>query len=367
MEIMQLASFGALQTNQQLSSLIDGGNTAQIETLIDLSQSAEALELRNELLSSSPYLSDEVMVKATQKENVLSNAMVRDVLVANSHSAKSEQVLQALDDRMDPMPDYMREQILQGQNSLSAKEELLMKLSDYKEKEREAYGNLLREFSVNGQTSELMSLLQNDPEIYSKYLLVSLQVEQNQYSQAIQTINNINNDGLDPEMQQEKADYLNLAIIMHNLATDTTYKLETGNPAVIALENLAVEENLAGTGARNLLIAAGLIQYNEPVILPEPQTKSVKVEHFIPSIPLTGSSLHIFPNPANDYVTIEYELMENGSLVLNSIDGKMVFTLQLPAGKDQRIVPTQELIPGTYEISLLAGNETIETVKLTIR
>jgi hypothetical protein len=76
--------------------------------------------------------------------------------------------------------------------------------------------------------------------------------------------------------------------------------------------------------------------------------------------------MKIFPNPANEYVTIEYELMENGSLVLNSIDGKMVFTLELPAGKDQRIVPTQELSPGTYVINLLAGNETIASVKLTI-
>jgi len=365
-DIMQLAIAEADQTKQQLSSLVDGGNTAQMETVIDLSQSAEALELRNELLSSSPYLSDEVMIKASQKEDVLTNAMVRDVLVANSHSAKSDQVLAAVDSRIEPMPDYMKEQILQGQETISAKEELIMRLSGFKEKEREAYGNLLREYSENGQTSELISLLQNDPEIYSKYQLASLQIEKNQYSLAQQTINDISSDGFDPEMQQEKTDYLNLVAIMNNLTTDTTYKLETGNPAVIALENLATEDNLAGTGARNLLIAAGLIQYNEPVILPEPQTKSVKVEHLIPSIPLIGSSLHIFPNPANDYVTIEYELMENGSLVLNSIDGKMVFTLELPAGKDQRIVPTQELSPGTYVINLLAGNETIASVKLTI-
>jgi len=84
------------------------------------------------------------------------------------------------------------------------------------------------------------------------------------------------------------------------------------------------------------------------------------------SEPGLKTHMKIFPNPANEYVTIEYELMENGSLVLNSIDGKMVFTSELPAGKDQRIVPTQELVPGTYVISLLAGNETIASVKLTI-
>jgi hypothetical protein len=366
-DIMQLASSDASQTELELGLLVDGGNTSQMKTEIDLSQSPEALELRNELLSSSPYLSDEVMVKATQKENVLNNAMVRDVLVANSHSAKSEQVLQAVDNRTDPMPDYMREQILQGQNTLSAKEELLMKLSDYKEKEREAYGNLLREYSKNGQTSELMSLLQSDPEIYSKYLLASLQIEQNQYSLALQTLNNISNDGLDPERLLEKADYLNLISIMYNLATDTTYELEPGNPAVMALETLATEENLAGTGARNLMISVGLMQYNEQVILPEPEIKSAKVEHIATINPVVGYDLRLFPNPAYDYVTVEYELPEHGTLELSSIDGKMIFSQQLPTGKDQRIIPVQELIPGTYVVSLFAGNKILTSVKLTIQ
>jgi len=153
---------------------------------------------------------------------------------------------------------------------------------------------------------------------------------------------------------------------MHNLETDTTYKLEPGNPAVIALEALAAEDNLAGTGARNLLIASGLLQYDEPVILPEPQTKSVKVEHPVPDNPDTGSALRIFPNPANDYITIEYELQENGSLVTNSIDGKILFSIQLLKGKDQRIVPVQDLVPGNYMVSLFAGSKTVATVILTI-
>ena len=366
-DIKQLASTGATQTMQQLSSLVDGGNTAQMETVIDLSQSSEALELRNELLSSSPYLSDEVMTKAAQKENVLNNAMVRDVLVANSHSAKSEQVLQAVDNRTEPMPDYMKEQILQGQNTVSIKEELMMKLSDYKEKEREAYGNLYREYSENGQTFELMSLLQNDPEIYSKYLLASFQMDQNLYSLALQTINDISNDGLDPERLLEKADYLNLISIMHNLATDTTYKLEAGNPAVTALETLAAEDNLGGTGARNLMISEGLMQYNEPVILPEPEIKSIKVEHTATINPVVGYALRLFPNPAYDYVTVEYELPEHGTLEFSGIDGKMIFSQQLPTGKDQHIIPIQELIPGNYIVSLFAGNKILSSVKLTIQ
>jgi hypothetical protein len=75
-----------------LNELIDGGNTQGLEMDIDLSQQDESLELQQELLNMSPYLSDTILIKSAQKEDVLTSVLVKDIMVANPQSAKSEKV-----------------------------------------------------------------------------------------------------------------------------------------------------------------------------------------------------------------------------------------------------------------------------------
>ncbi len=58
--------------------------------------------------------------------------MIRDVLVANPQSAKSNEVIEQLNERLDPMPAYMMGQIMNGKNTTSAKEDLEARLSNSK-------------------------------------------------------------------------------------------------------------------------------------------------------------------------------------------------------------------------------------------
>jgi hypothetical protein len=115
--VQQQVLIDSLET--ALDELVDGGNTEETAADIVFSNPKEALDIYNDLLSKSPYLSDTVMTEAVTKEEVLSNPLLHEILVANPQSATNEGVLDQLDKRVDPMPEDLYIEILEGENILA--------------------------------------------------------------------------------------------------------------------------------------------------------------------------------------------------------------------------------------------------------
>ena len=88
-----------------------------------MAQLQDAYTLYTELMSKSPYLSEEVLLKLAEKQN-FPEAMLRDIMVANKQAAKYADVAEKLEERA-ALPDYMLDQIKDAaQNGVSAKEYL---------------------------------------------------------------------------------------------------------------------------------------------------------------------------------------------------------------------------------------------------
>jgi len=107
------------------------------------------------------YLSDTVMLSAAQKEYVLDSTMIRDVLIANPHSANSEAVLSALENRTIPMSYYMMEQILAGEDAVIAKEILEAKKAWWDIEATKAYTRLINHFTGDSATTYAWKLNSN--------------------------------------------------------------------------------------------------------------------------------------------------------------------------------------------------------------
>ena len=120
----------------------------------------------------------------------------------------------------------------------------------------------------------------------------------------------------------------------------------------LAFLNIAYHENLPGMYARNLLIAAGSLDYHEPVIL-ETTFKTSKQFHIYGKNEKLFSDFKVYPNPCSEYIIIEYSRENSGGKLraefFNS-KGVNIKTCLLWNQCDQIVIPFKDYPPGIYFI-----------------
>jgi hypothetical protein len=330
------------QNIDQLVELVDAGDTYMMNFNVLTSTPPEASELYSELIGVSPFLSDTVLKSAIYKENVLPNAMVRDILVANPQSAKSQGIMDALDERFTPMPGWMKEQILAGVNYTSAKENLETEIRHWDKKRSEHFENMYqyyRKDTLNPQASadSLVLLLAQDNRLESKYRLAFLNMKNGAWSATQQLLSAIpiqfELTSLEAAVHQ---DYVALFSVLNQLNGELP---ADGSQEATDLELLAEnDEHYPGACARNLLIVAGLMDYDEPVVLPEEELKSAEFfNHDLFNDPGKPEALTIFPNPAGNYFIINYNAEDYTgeiSIKVSDMNGKLLVTKQYTLGRN---------------------------------
>jgi len=366
------------QKESELYTLVDGGSTEEITENIVNSVPPEALELRDNLLSKSPYLSDTAMQTAVSNEFVLPNVMIRDILVANPQSAGSESVLNELDKRIDPMPEDMYNQILAGESVYSPLEVKEMELASLKLERAQLFDYLLASKMTDTTVSLIDSLttfLQNEQTLEAKYLLATQQIYHGDTVDAFNTLESIPVDfELSPQQQTVYTEYNSYAAILKNIVNDTLCGMQADSIQTVALMALVEEAHEPiKSYARNMLLSIGRVKYSEPYLYSdELKSERIKKEHKMnPS--QQNDYLKIYPNPANSYIIVVYnleklldEFVSTASIEISSIQGQVIKKIILDRKIDQKVVSTQLLFPGIYVVSLKVRDKTIETKKVNI-
>ncbi len=355
-----------------LSIFVDGGDTESLTWDVNMSTPPEAVEVRQALLNDSPYLSDTVMKAAIAKEDVLPNAMVRDVLVANPQSAKSTEVLQFLDNRSDTMPGYMMDQVMQGQNIVGAKELLEQNLAGHKTKKGKALKKLMHYYLADttdfeASNDSIISLLATDNELQSRYKLSLRYLGLKDSAGAYSTFYGIPSEfDLNNEQENEYDLYEDLLDLRWQMIADTTMP---DSLTIAALFDIEAHYNTApGVHARNMLIGLGELEYDEPVYFPE-FNKATPIWRRSFKHNQGASTLKVFPNPAGSYFIAEYKLYETlgtNMLVLTDLNGHNILVINIQKKQNQIVIPTSGIKPGVYILQLINGSKVQESVKIAI-
>jgi hypothetical protein len=359
-----------------LNVLIDGGNTEELNFEVMTSMPDDGLEIRQELLDASPYLSDTVMKQAIYKEDVLPNAIIRDVLEANPQSAKSDEILNTLDSRYETMPNYMMAQIMEGKKYLGAKEILETKIQSWRQIRSKAKADLMREFLLDtnmiSPLDSVIAFLENEIDLDSKYDLALAQWNNSDREGAWETLNDIPSQFTLTENQSiDQEHYQNYFEILQTLADSNWQANQLDSNSVSMLFDLKGSGNpRIAALARGLLVKGGFYKYVETINFPN-LTKSsyINPKKYNNRTEIRKEEkLRLFPNPVDDYVIAYYNLdpkYKSGEIDLLDIKGNLLKSYHIGSGKDQIVIDLKTYPTGLYLISLNVRNQIIDSKKLS--
>jgi hypothetical protein len=358
-----------------LQQLIDGGNTDDLEMEITFAQPDEALELRDQLLEDSPYLSDTILIKSVEKEDVLAPIIVKEIMVANPQSAKSDQVLEALENRDNPLPEYMISEILQGRDTIAHKEILEADLSWWDLQKEVAMNRLIsiyRNDTSGVQTDSIVNLLENANTLPSTYRLMMTYFEIDDTISALYTLNNIPQQFNITTSQSFTHQHWNdLLEVMLELKRDSLIISDLDTIQIAIINNLALFEDLPGCLARNTIHYLGISETGPYYLLPDDQLKEAIYK---PSIKKDMASIEqpffkIYPNPAKNHIIVEYDIediVSQGSLTIYSQEGKVQLKKSLDSSKHHFIISTKDWPSGLYFFNFITQNNLKQTGKIII-
>jgi hypothetical protein len=362
-------------TEAVLLALVDGGDTETLNTEVQSSTPSETETVYSELMAESPNLSETVVESTIEKETVLPNAMVRDVMVANPHTSTSLQLLDKLDQRTNPMPAFMKAQILTGRSISSLKAELEGQVAMHQIRKAKAMNRIARQFdempASSAKTDSLLALYQADNSITSRYMQAWLYMQSGQYLQGQNVMTDIPSDfTLSANEQAEHQNMQSLYTMLSDLHEARKQVNELSAAQQAQLEAMVpAKTGLASIFARNILVATDAMQYSEPVTLPN-QMKSASTEEVykelnnapIPKI------LEVYPNPSKDFVVLGYRFNSDnqGVIEIRDASGSLIHSIPFAGMQDQLTVITFSWSPGIYMVSLMVNERVIETTKFTL-
>jgi len=361
-----------LDYTDSLNLLVDGGSTESLSFDIQTSMPYEAMDLRQQLLNESPYLSDTVMKSAIEKENVLPNVMIKDILVANPHSVKSPDLLRQLNNRLILMPDYWMAEIMDGINYYGAKELLEKSLALHSSARAQSFMKLISEYkydTLNAYARDsLKNLLKTRQNVNAKYRLAYLYLMENDSTTANNIIDSIPINFVLDDNEQFEHGLHNDLVDIQNHYWNNNYSLDS-----IDIQNLqSISSNintLQGIYSRNLLVINNLQEFKETIYLPDNLKSGIVWDITYNSNTIETSIVQIYPNPSYSYFIIEYDLnepVESGKIIISDVLGKQIQMYRIEGQQNQILCSTDKYTTGMYFVHVFINNELVENHKLNI-
>jgi hypothetical protein len=337
-------------------SLTDGGNTEAELSGIQSAEPDEMWALRTHLLGLSPHLSQEVLRAVSDRTDVFPDEVLLDILSANPDELDKDTLISYLEQKEDPLPDYMLEILSQVANGVTYKTILQEEMAYHYGVKTQAAQDIIRSilndtaFYINDYRAWLDNLggLEADKQIIASYL------DENDTTSALGLLELIPDlYDLDGQTLDDFYDYKSLIELQIGWNAEGKSLFQLDSLDLATLEGYAINlGSPAGNIAENIFEYIDYQHYCN--CLESIDSSFYKSNHINPvNIPIEAYrfSVSVEPNPAQTWIAFNYELPDDKSVGLLSISdasGKLLIQLTVTGKSGQKLVNTETLDSGLY-------------------
>jgi hypothetical protein len=356
-----LADFNSVQSLYE--TLIDGGNTETELTSIQTAESDEMWELRTHLLGLSPHLSQEVLRAVSDQTDVFPDDVLLDILAANPDELDKDTLLSYLEQKEDPLPEYMLEILRQVASGVTYKTILREEMAYYHGAKTKVAQDIIRSilndtiFDVDDYRNWLDNLggMEADKKIVASYLY------ENDTTNALELLTLIPDlYELEGNELEEYNDYRTMIEMQIDWKAEGKSALQLDSVDIVMLEGYAVDgASEAGNIARNILEYTDNHNWCNCFQIVD---SSFYKNSFAnpPNVPAEqyGFTISVEPNPAKTWIAFNYELPDDqstGMIKISDLSGKLISQFTVSGRECQKVIDTKSFKSGLYNYTFMVS------------
>lgn len=355
--------------------LTDGGSTHSTVADIRTASSYDMWNLRAKLLGASPYLSEEVLKEAADRDDVFTESVLFEILASNPDELRKSDIISYVENKTHPLPQYMTDILKQMASGTTYKTVLLNQMANYSHDYRLAAADMVRSILNDSvvDVDELRGWLSNMNDIASDREIISTYMAEGDFNTAfsladmLPSLYHLEGDDLDAH-----DDYMELLRLYRNLYNEGRNTMQMDSTEIALVETIAYGSN--GTPkhmAQSILEGAYRYHFEECPVVPYPGNERGGCVENIDSQSYgkaMGLSIDVKPNPATTWTAIDFTLPTNATTAMFNITdnlGNNVLQLQLNGNVGQKVLDLRELANGVYICTVVCGEYSM-TKKLVI-
>jgi hypothetical protein len=359
--IAQASSLEIESLSTSYETVIDGGNPALLIQSIN-SPMETSLSVRMDLISYSPYLSDDVVIAAINRTPSLNHWHLAEVIIANSPVSNS---VWSEFEVISTMPDFLYNHVLsyQQQGSVSPRGQLELQIKNQVDIKEQASSNFVRgqmKISDNDlRNQEIIDFYALDDSKLAVRRKVAALVSSGNYSEASIVLS-----VYDGDVEFDAYATVQEIVISINEGLDSLNVED-----ITTLYDIANGEKFGKYRAQAILVEKDGAQFDHPIILPDPGEKSLSNKASRRKVEVTPIFAS-YPNPADDkmYFTIQLPAqLESAFIEIHSMDGKFIKNMDVSTSFGIIELETSDLNSGMYISTLLVNKQQVSSQNFVIQ